>query len=288
LSFKPEPKKKDEGTGVDAAKGLRLAKSTLSIGESLQARNPEKALHQVMMAGLKMASAHPFADSLVSPITLALEIKKLGIAVLGWTPETLMATIDQNFNHWTSAQVHDALEYFHKSGVLKTDVPQLVREKIYAIRVIATSNSAQTEWQTFEKVGGAFNDRLAKFGAVEALTPGECARTVAIIENIRPDTYENEVKVYIAACCHAYGLLTVSPVKWLAFADPYLQKLNQESTGEQLDPGVVIQVTNKMAALKDTVHEVEEDVISIQAAKLLAIDYMAEEATSESAHQAGE
>jgi len=233
------------------------------------------------MAGLKMAAdTNPFYTPTANPLVLLEALKKLGIGALAWTPETLMAAIDQKFGGWSKAQADDALEHFHHTGTLKTNVPQLVREKLYAIRVISTSNSAQTEWHIFEKIGGVFNDRVAQFGTVEPLSAAECARTVALIEEMRPDTYENEVKIYIAASCHVDGLYTAAPVKWLAMAEPYLQQMNFETTGEHVDPQVKDAIGAEFAkykANKGTLREVEEELVPVQATKLLAIDEYAEE-----------
>ena len=259
---------------------LKLAKGALGISQSALTGSAEKAFHQALVPGLKMASEGVFKDPLANPLHLTRALKKLGIAVLAWTPETLAATIDEKFNGWDKTKVSDALTSFHKTGVIKSDIPQLVREKIYAIRVIATSNSAQTEWHIFEKVGGAFNDRAAKFGIVEPLSAAECARTVAIIENIRPDSYTDEVKIYIAVCCHQAGLLTVSPVNWLSHCDPYLQELNRQATGDTLSAEMREKISAKYAeTLSNTssAKEVPDEVIAVQAAKLAAIHLYAEE-----------
>lgn len=229
-----------------------------------------------------MAGEGLFHDRLANPLLLSRGLKKLGVSVLGWAPETLMSALDQKFSGWNQGQVAEALEYFHKNGTIKSDIPQLVREKIYAIRVVATSNSAQTEWHVFEKVGGAFNDRTAKFGVVEPLSAAECARTIAVMENVRPDTYQNEIKIYIAASCHHDGLLTVSPLKWLSMADQYLQQMNRDSTGESLGPALkdqIVQTFEKLRSDPTAVKEVGDDLVSVQAAKLAAIHAYAEEIT---------
>lgn len=278
------PSKKSEhkkpGGLEEVRKDLHLLKSTLQAGQSFAHKNPEKAVQQMVMAGLKMASHSVFYNPLASPLKLADALKTLGIAALSWAPEVLMATIDQKFGGWTQDQAAEAIEHFHLTSTLKTEVPQLVREKIYAIRVIATSNSAQTEWHIFEKVGGAFNDRVAQFGVVESLTASECAKTVAIIEDIRPDTYENEIKAYIGAACHTDGLYTVSPVKWLALAETYLQQMNFEATGDHVDPDMVKTIADTLSHLRATktqLRELEDSLVEVQASKLLAIEEYAAE-----------
>lgn len=238
-----------------------------------------KLVESLVMTGLKLASDNPFKDPLVNPLVLARALKKEGIEVLAWSPETLMAHLDSKYSDWSSERVTEALKFFHETGTIRSDIPQLVREKIYAIRTVATSNIAQTDWHAFEKVGGAFNDRTAKFGMSEPLSIGECARAVAIIEDIRPDTYENEIKIYVAASAHLAGLLTVGAVKWVAFAEDYLQSMNKDSTGVITDPETKAAITSKFSAIKlsKTLQEIPDDLVSVQAAKLVAIDHMGSE-----------
>jgi hypothetical protein len=283
-SFFPPPKKKKEGVFEQTKRHLGLLKSTVQVGEAAISKNPEKAMQQLVVAGLKMAEEIPFYNPAVNPLKLIDGLKTLGIGALAWSPETLMAAIDRKYHNWSDDEVANALEHFHKTGTLKTDVPQLVREKIYAIRVISTSNTAQTEWHVFEKIGGAFNDRVAQFGTLEPLSAAECAKTVALIETIRPDTYENEIKIYIAASCFSDGLYTVDPVKWLAIAETYLQQMNFESTGEHVDPTIktkILDALNTYRAYKTTVREVPDELAAVQASKLLAIEEYVDEALKE-------
>ena len=273
-------KKKDSGHEDKFRKNLRALRSAANIGAAVSSGSVERTAEHALMTGLKMASGATLTDPQASPLQILAELKKLGIAVLGWSPETLAATLDEKFIGWDKDRCAEAILHFHKTGVIKSDIPQLVREKIYAIRVVSTSNSAQTEWHIFEKVGGAFNGRTAKFGVVEPLTAGECARAVAVIENIRPDTYSEDVKVYIAVCCHQAGLLTVAPVAWLAQCEEYLQQLNKDATGESVSPPVrnaIIDEYKKITADPSQMREVPEEIVSVQAAKLAAINFYAEE-----------
>lgn len=274
----PQTDNKKERSGVGK---LQLAKTTiLSAGNVLQGSH-EQALQRAILTGIKMASGHPFSDPLANPLSIAAALKKLGLSALTWAPETLCAEIDRQFNNWDDAKVADALAYFHKYGVIKSDIPQLVREKIYAIRVVATSDSAHTEWHVFEKVGGAFNDRTAKFGVVEPLSAAECARTIATMENIRPDSYSDEVKIYIAACCHEAGLLTVEPLSWLSISESYLQRMNKDAMEEQITPEQKQAILSKYEEEKNSrvPREIPDEVTAIQAAKLVAINSYAAELT---------
>lgn len=274
----PNPSQKEKDSLQQSRATLRLMKATGQVARDLHGGNPQHAIQHAIAAGLKLAGgAGVFYNSTVNPLTLADALKKLGIQALGWSPEVLMAEIDRQDGK-SPLELASNLESFHRTGILSTTVPELVRQKLYAIRVIATSNSAQTEWPIFEKVGAAFNDRLAHFGEIQRMSAAECARTVAAIENIRPDTYAEEIKIYIAACCSQDGLYTVEPVKWLKMTEPYLQQMNRDQVGAPADPQVIQQITERMLALKEEkIHSVSEDLVSIQATKLFAIDQMAEE-----------
>lgn len=279
--FKPLIQRQEESDPLKSGKrAVRIVRSGVQIGHDLKGLNPRLAVQHSIEAGLKLASSGVFYDALANPLALTNELKIMGEVTLTWAPEVLMAEIDRKYQGWTDTQVTDAIESFHKEGFLKTAVPELVRQKIYAIRVIATSNGAQSEWNIFEKIGAAFNDRLALFGEVQQMSATECARTIACIENIRPEEYSEEVKIYIAACAHEDGLYTVESTKWLKFCESYLQQMNSESSGEPVNTTLkqkILQAYEGLRARKEHLAAVEEDVASIQAVKLLAIDASAEE-----------
>ncbi len=243
-------------------------------------RGPTAALARALYTGVKLASRPEdvFYDELAPPLMLVKELKKLGPEALIWSPETLCAVIDERFGGWTRARTTQALEHFHTTGELDTDVPDLVRQKLYALRIVITSDSAHNFWENFEKVGCVFNDRLANFSVVQALSAAECARTLAIIQNIRPDAYSREVRIYIAACCHQDGLYTTKPSKWLGSLDPELAEFNEGTMGVA-DPEVVAAISERYKAYQSNPPSaIDDSTESIQAAKLLGIDAFANEA----------
>lgn len=258
----------------DVKKKLKLVRAGHTIAESLSQGHIDQAIGRAVVSGIKLASDLSFRDPFVSPLILVDLLKTFGIEALAWKPETLFAAIDRKIG-MSNAYIEEALQSFHETGVLKTSVPMQVRQKIYALRIIATSDTAHNQWHIFEKIGCAFNDRIANFGVVEKLSPGECARTISIIEAVRPDEYAKEIKVYVAASAHEDGLLTLQPSKYLRMADLYLQQLNADSVGAALRPEAVTRIAEKMKARLVTG---PEDVETIQALKLLAIDSMGDEA----------
>lgn len=237
-----------------------------------------------VLRGIKMAGPEVY-NPLASPLYLLGIIKQLGPQSLAWRPETLFAAIDRQFGGWSGEKVATALEHFHSTGELKTDVPDLVRHKLYAIRIILTSDSAHHEWNVFEKVGGAFNNRLANFGVVEPLTPAECATTIAIIDSVRPDTFSNEIKAYTAASSHQEGLYTIKPSKYLKMGEEYLSGMNKSETGRATDDKIVEQIANRLSGLKQQAPSLvtppAEEFVNLQAVRLLAIDASGDNALQE-------
>lgn len=243
---------------------------------SLAEGNLEKAFAKTIVSGMKLATDNPFKDPLANPLALAAALRSLGIEALVWKPETLFAAIDRKFNYWSDQKVGEALDKFHDTGLIQTDVPSLVRQKIYAIRIIATSDTAHNEWHVFEKVGCAFNDRVAQWGIVEKLSPGECARTIAIIEHIRPDddNYSREVRTYIAASCYEEGMLTTSPSKYLSMCDDQLRQIMRQDGGSEIKFEMRNKISDRVTAIRGQLRTMAmvEDITTIQALKIIAVD----------------
>lgn len=235
---------------------------------------------KTVLRGIKMASPEIY-NPLVSPLFVADTLKQLGAQALALKPETLFLLIDQKFGGWDGVRSAKAMESFHETGVIDTDVPDLVRQKVYAVRILMTSDSAHHEWHIFEKIGGAFNNRLGHFGVIEPLTPIECARAIAIMDAIRPDTFSNEIKAYVAAASHEAGFYTLLPSKYLKMSESHLANMNREETGRTTDDKIVSAVDEKLRAFKaagSNLESVPEDFVSVQALKLLALDAAGDEA----------
>jgi len=265
-------------------KGLRLLRTGEAVAAELHQGGVDRALAKALIGGIKMAGPDLglFKDPSSSPIKLYHAIQELGIQVLAWKPETLMAAIDKKFHGWSQERASEAVLKFHETGTLVTDVPSLTRQKLYAIRVVVTSDLPHNEWNVFEKVGSAFNNRHAKFDIVERLTTAECARTIAIIEAMRPDKYSNEIKVYIAATAHEDGFYTLEPSKYLNMAEAHLRQMNFESTGATQNATLVVAIGAKKKAFASGQPAIaDDDLPTTQATKLLAVDSYGDEASGE-------
>jgi hypothetical protein len=257
-------------------RNISTAKSAVKLVKEIPT-NPQQAFNRALVAGMKLATEHdPIGpDAKISKLTDAL--KELGLPALSWDPEVLMSELDKKFHGWTQERAAKALAYHNQTGLMDTDVQPLVRNKIYAIRQIATSDIAQNEWNVFEKVGAALNDRIPHFGVTEPMTAQECARAVEVIESIRPDEYSDEVKLYIAACCHTDGIYTVEPIRSLKMVEPFLRKMIQDEEAD--DPKLKAEITAKFESWRSGSPQPFDpaDTVAVQAARLLAISHYAAE-----------
>lgn len=262
---------------------LRLAKAVQGTSGAIAKGNVEEAVARAIYSSVKMAAADTdvFYQPHTEPLILVESLRRLfGTACLEWLPETLVTAIDFKSGKIDVDQRQRRLADFHLTGELSTDVPSLIRQKIYAIRVVATSDQAHLIWDVFEKVGAVFNDRLADFGNVQRMSTGECARTIAIMDSIRPDEFGPQVKAYVGAVAHEDGFLTLTPSKWLKTFDADLQRFNIAAKTPSLDDAGQAKLVERLksAAASDT--QDPEDLFDIQARKLLAVDAMADEARS--------
>ena len=235
--FEPKPSSlhlKSEDPDKKKHTELKLVKATMGLGHDLAKGHPEKALQKAIVTGIKLANDGLFKTATAHPLQLLEELKKLGIKALAWAPETLFAEIDRKYHGWSHERVTTALTRWHETGLLDTDVNPLVRQKLFALRVLMTSDTAYNQWHIFEKVGSVFNDRIPQFGVMEPLTAAEASVTVALMDKIRPDTFSNEVKIYIAATCQQDALLTVEVLDTLKMVENQLQIMNFDSCGERL------------------------------------------------------
>lgn len=230
---------------------------------------------KLVLDNIKMAGANPFANDLIRPVELLEALKQMGKSFVAIKPESLMAEIESKFYMLPAQQIAENLAHFHRTGELKTPVSSLVRQKIYALRVILTSDSAHREWHIFEKVGTVFADREASFGVVQPLSSSECAATIAIINAVRPDEFSHEVRAYIAARCHEEGFYTVEPSKYLSLARNELLGMNLEETRRPPSAKIVQAIREKMEEIKATIERLDgvpDDFTTIQAFRILIAD----------------
>jgi hypothetical protein len=117
--------------------------------------------------------AHPVA------ITIVL-LEKFGVDWFEWEPEALKSEILQTFKA-TSVSEHNW-------------------QKIQAIRTLTRSTNFWEEWSAFEKVIQALNNNIPRFDIAQRCTMSQMMAGVDIANQIRDESYAEEVQRYIAAC----------------------------------------------------------------------------------------
>ena len=230
-----------------------------------------------VLRGVKMASGSSIYNPLISNKDLYEYLLDLGPQALALKPETLFAEIDRKYGSMDSEKISEAMLHFHETGELKSAVPEINRQRIYAFRILMTSDTAYHEWNIFEKIGCVMNGRLAHFGEVEPLSAQECAITVAVMDSVRPDKFSAEVGSYIAAACHMGGVYTLKPCKWLSFAEDKLQIMNKAQTGRDVDPKILNAIESKMLVVER--EGLEENFIGVQAVRLFGLNKAGEAAS---------
>lgn len=225
-----------------------------------------------VLKSIKMASANVY-DDLVSILDIVELLRELGPLSLSMKPEVLCAVIDRKYGGWSEERCAEAILKYHDTGVIDSGLSSLSRQKLYAARLVMISDAAYQEWHIFEKVGGVFNDRVASFSVSEPLSPGECARTAALMHYIRPDKFSDEILAYIAASCHVAGIYTTVPSEYLAMADTLLQMMNKEETGREVSGKIIDDIKKKLSDFRAGGADYsDESFVDVQAVKLLACD----------------
>ena len=85
-------------------------------------------------------------------------------------------------------------------------VGEVVRNKIMALRLAATTDVPWIDWDVFEDCGLSWNDIVPTMGAIQPMTPMQAAFSVQILKGIRPDDeLGHEIKAYIAAILDDHG-----------------------------------------------------------------------------------
>jgi len=281
-----KPAKKKE-VKEDPAKAVRrdlsIAKSVSSVAKDVIKGDPSKAFHNAIISGIKLADGGLYYNPNVAVRDLLEKLKSdFGLKFLTLEPETLFGEIDR-LQGWSRERMNVALDHFTDTGEIDSEIPIIVRNKIFALRVVCTSDSAYESWEVFEKVGGAFNDRAAQFDTLEPLSAFECAKTIALLWSISADKFSNEVLGYVAACCYESGLYSTTPSHWLYVCDAQLSAIilsEQGALDSELIKNTQIRY-NDLKAGASLTEENQHDAAWMQATKLRSIDLTVDEAIDE-------
>ena len=177
------------------------------------------------------------------PVHLANQMNaKYGRGWLDWEPETLWETIRK-----------DWLTYPNEES----------KNKLMAIKVLMASESFWNDWEVFEKICIAFNDRVPNFHVMDDLSTAELTLAVRLASKLKKRSFGSEVQAYVASEGSEDGYILLP--EDLAFAQEKLDFLMQGTPGEALKEE--LKDRNLLTLdVKD-----EEDPVHIQAGYLQAV-----------------
>lgn len=148
-------------------------------------------------------------------------------------------------------------------------VGDLVRNKIMALRLTATTDIPWIDWDVFEDCGQAWNDTVPVIGSFQPLTPMQAAFAVHVMREIRPDDpFAHEVKAYIAAILDDHGWVW-APEEWFDGAQEVLERNREHLVGLKND---VIETWNQVKDLNpEDIEWNEDDARDIHVLKLFVV-----------------
>jgi hypothetical protein len=120
-----------------------------------------------------------FTNSNAHPIVLSFAMTRaFGEEWLGWTHETLWTEIQQTFS---------------------TQISELAKSKVRAMQALSTINMPWDKWQVFEKVVQVLNNVVPNFYLMQKPTLAQIYAAVDIMNSVRAEAFDDEVKLYMAA-----------------------------------------------------------------------------------------
>lgn len=158
------------------------------------------------------AKAPDILKKKTDPITrLKILIHKYGYEWIGWdAPETLWMQVGRDFD------IPD---------ISTNDTYRNEKDQIMALKTAILTDGPWQDYDIFEKTGNAFCGNVVVFMGLQPLSPGQCAYTVHILNQIRAgESFSDNVIQYISTSYNERGYVLM-PDK-LAFSQPALDKLN--------------------------------------------------------------
>jgi hypothetical protein len=154
-------------------------------------------------------------------------------------------------------------------------VGELVRNKIMALRLAATTDIPWIDWDVFEDCGLTWNDIIPTIGAFQPMTPMQMAFAVRVMRGIRPeDPFAHEVKAYMAAILDDHGWVW-APEEWFDGAQEVLERGREHLVGLKNE---VIQAWERVRTSDPTQIEWnEEDPRDIHVLKMFVVQRYLEE-----------
>lgn len=120
-----------------------------------------------------------FTHSESHPIVLDFAmLKAFGSDWLSWSPETIWSEIHR---------------------VFQTQISEHTRAKIQTIKAIHLAVTPWTAWQVFEKIIHGLNGNIPRWNVLQMPTIEELYAGIDILDQLRQETFSDEVKLYTAA-----------------------------------------------------------------------------------------
>lgn len=147
-------------------------------------------------------------------------------------------------------------------------VGEVVRNKIMALRLAATTDMPWLDWDVFEDSGLAWNDIVPTIGSFQPMTPMQVAFSVSILNGIRPgEEFSHEVRAYIAAILDEHGWVWAPP-EYFGDVQEILERSREHLTGLKQD---VISAWEKVQGVDPQSIDWTEDPLSIHLLKLFTV-----------------
>lgn len=189
-----------------------------------------------------------FSDKRAHPLQI-LEVLTMRYKTewVGWESDTLWWSIRRSFG----------------------PVGEVVRNKVMALRLAATTEAPWMDWDTFEDSGLAWNDIIPTMGSFQPMTPMQLAFTLEVLRGIRPDEeFGHEIRAYTAAILDDHGWVW-APEEYFGDVQEILER------GREHLAGVKQEVISAWEKIKDidpqTIEWTEEEPISIHLLKLFVV-----------------
>lgn len=152
-------------------------------------------------------------------------------------------------------------------GILVDRLPDGAFDKIMAAKNLILNNTAWKDWDAFLAVGQACNNMNVDFEVARPLSPAEVAWTIFCMNEIKDETFSDEVQALMAAIFVNEGICCAPGI--LSFFQDELNRMHH--AGDDF----VALVKNAYETYNG--REFMEDPIDFNVIKLLAIDKYIEE-----------
>jgi rubrerythrin len=152
--------------------------------------DPTKLPPAVAASGEPIVRFFSYHDAHPVAIVMVL-LEAYGVEWIEWEPEVLREEIVKTFD--------------------ATSVSENNWQKIQAVRTLMTTVGHWKEWQIFEKILQALNNNIPRFDMVQRCTVAQLMAGIDIAQQIRSESYEDEVRRYVAACAIDQGVFYLPP-----------------------------------------------------------------------------